>query len=396
MLCGCTGAIGPPAPGEEDGRVMRIHGGPLADEVETTLTTELGDITALSSLKGAITVGTADGVFVASAAEVGTFAQLDVVAIEGEPERTGTIAGLASRGPSLLAWSEAGLFHEEGGFLLYSPLSAVLHALVITALDVVHAGDEEALWIRTDAGVHQWSGDTLRRIEGTGDVDLVIGTDLWHAVVVIDGTAFFTDAMTGTLAPEVSDLGQVQDGACRVDGSVYLATTTGLWGRDPHGQWSQWTFVEAGGSPASARAVTASLDAVYVALEDRVVVVDPEGSRLLASNVAAETLSEDGAGDVWLPQDGGLLRLKTGLPVSFERDVVPFMEQHCTGCHDDEASNAPPLALRSYANVAEMAELVKQRLLADGAPPMPPANNGTLDTSDYAIVMRWIAGGKLP
>ena len=44
---------------------------------------------------------------------------------------------------------------------------------------------------------------------------------------------------------------------------------------------------------------------------------------------------------------------------------------------------------------AERALMVK-RLKAEGILPMPPANTEVIPAADYAVVLKWVAGGMQP
>ena len=394
---GCTGHIGPASTDGEASMLTVIEGAPVGSEpVEQSSPESLDSMRAWSSLRGALAIGTDDGVWVSSALNPGSFAPLNVVGTDDEPTATGAVQLLASRGDGLLAWADNGLFHESEGFLLRSPLSPTLADWTVHGLDTVVEDDHEALWFATDAGVFRWMDDTLRWFDALPQAEALVALDAQRAIAVWDGDAYFIDGETGTTVTEMTGVGEVLDVARRIDKSVFLATTTGLWGRRPEGAWMRWTFADAHDDAQPAFAVAAAFDQVFVALDDSVVSATPDGSAFLAEVAGATALVEDGAGDVWVANPAALTQLATGQPVSFAADVVPFMTAHCTRCHDDGASNAPALALTDLSAVRGMAQLLEKRLLANGSPPMPPANEEILKPRDYAIVIRWIAGGKLP
>ena len=160
---------------------------------------------------------------------------------------------------------------------------------------------------------------------------------------------------------------------------------------------SRHTLANAGEAPAPVRGVTAAYGEVFVATDAAVIRFDAAPTRVATRSASPKAPLALGAnGDVWITDQGALVRLLTGAPVSFEAEVKPFFAAHCTSCHSAAASGAPQFDLTDLAVARTRAELIVKRLQGDGAPPMPPQSAEILSASDYSVVLRWAAGGMNP
>jgi hypothetical protein len=60
------------------------------------------------------------------------------------------------------------------------------------------------------------------------------------------------------------------------------------------------------------------------------------------------------------------------------------------------AQNSPVINLADYPTAQSYATTIVKRLKAEGIAPMPPANTEVLSAADYAVVLKWVAGGMQP
>ncbi|HYX92481.1 MAG TPA: cytochrome c [Myxococcaceae bacterium] len=350
--------------------------------------------TALSTIAGAVAVGTPVGLLQLSASKL-ELTLVNVTAGPGEPTTTGKVKLLARREDGLFVWSDAGLFHEDKGRLLLSPLSASLAGADLRALDVFGASLSEELWIVDGEALEHVGGGTLTRIAiaGVEAVDLAVGIEPGQALAAAGGSVYLIDLNGPEAWRVMSGLGAVSGFARDESGAVYLATGSGLLARDKAGEFS--LQVLAGEGSSSVEAVAARSGAVLLTSNGR-------GLTLAASvaTILGETTSKmvaiDGKGDGWVAEDGALIQLKTGAPVSFAAEVRPFFEGHCNGCHATGANAAPIIHWDDYDTARQFALAASRRLQADGVPPMPPANVEVLSPRDFTAVVRWIQGGMQP
>lgn len=406
---GCNGTIGdnggPVGPGTEAAVLEVIAGAPAhgknVDRVPVA-STSAPDLVSL--VDGVVAVGTPDGVLVGSVLEHDLLAELPVLAEGEEPEATGAIHHLARRATGgLLVAAEGGLFHSATSILLPSPLSALLADVRIASLDAIGDGAGEELWIVDDEGALLHFGhETLEdvTVAGLGKVQAAVGVGNGLAIVVSEGRAVLVDIHGQAVTALGDALGEVHAFDRSDDGAAFLATDAGLFGRERDGSLTLRTFAPEGEEAAPVLAVSASFGELLVGNAEGLIAVDLEknASTWLDEALAVEpgSIAVDALGDAWAIDAGDLYRYRTGEPVSFDTDVKPFFENHCTSCHDTGLDGAPLLDLADFGVAEERALTILGRLRAVGVSPMPPANTEILTAQDYSVVTRWVASGKNP
>ena len=350
--------------------------------------------TALSTMAGVVALGTPVGLFKAT----GTNPELTLVNVTagpGEPTTTGKVKLLARRENGLFVWSDAGLFHEDKGRLLISPLSASLAGADLRALDAFGAGPSEELWMVDGETLEHVGGGTLTRIAiaGVDAVDLAVGVAPGQALAAAGGSVYLVDLNRPEAWRVISGLGAVSGFTRDESGTVYLATGGGLLARDKAGAFSLQILAGEGGS--SVEAVATRSGTVLFTSNGRALSLAAGVSTFLAETTS-RMVAIDGNGDGWVAEEGALIQLKTGAPVSFAAEVLPFFAAHCNGCHATGANAAPIIAWDDYQTARQYALAALRRLQADGVPPMPPANVEVLSPRDFTAVVRWIQGGMQP
>jgi hypothetical protein len=79
-------------------------------------------------------------------------------------------------------------------------------------------------------------------------------------------------------------------------------------------------------------------------------------------------------------------------PVSFANDVLPVIEQNCSGCHD--ANGAGGYSFTDYSNISTNANALLSSLRATG-PQLMPQGGPALPDSTIQLIECWIYQGKL-
>ena len=390
-----------PSPGPV---VQKIDGAPAdATAVDRVEVDAAAPPSALSSMSGLIAVGTPEGVFLGSRTQIDTLSALSVLAASGEPQSTGAVHLMARRASGgLLVYAENGLFHDSDGGLLPSPFSPVLADKPLTSLDAFGTGDSEELWmVLGGAAAHISAGQltTFQIDDGTAIPEAVIAVDTETAIVAQGGSAYVIDLDQLAAKLIAEGLGRVNGFARSEDGSVYLATESGLLERTRAGDVSLRTFAPAGSSPVNVLGVSAAFGSVVAETSQWLARVDPNGAATLGSAASPRPglgVAVDANGDTWSADEGKLFRVLTGRPVSFESDVKPFFDRHCMSCHRTGSLGAPVRNFDDFETAKSYYALIARRLQAIGVPPMPPAYVETLTAADFAVVIRWIGGGLQP
>lgn len=394
--CGPQTMVVPPE--VKDPVVTKVEGGLEAGTAVTQAPIAMTSTPiALSSAAGELTVVGADTLFRRSSTS-GTIDALPV-GTTGEQMASGPVHFVARRGDASL-WVVAGngLFHLAEGRLLKSPLSADVAALTVTAIDTYGSGTAEELWLTTTTGVQHVKGGTMRAVEvqfpklgALGVPVAAIGAGADQAVMVAKEQAFLVDLGKSTATWIAKDVGTLKAWARNDDGSVLLATTTGLYERLKSGE----VRVRAG---ITADDVVTALGQVLVASGGKVARLEGGTFKTFGDLAAprARGLQVDAAGDTFALDAAVLVKFPTGKPVSFAADVRPFLIPHCNTCHAAGSQGSPIIDFSDYATAKSNAAVAIKRLKAEGIAPMPPSNTEVLSAADYAVVLKWFAGGMQP
>jgi mono/diheme cytochrome c family protein len=380
-----------------DPEIPRTDGAPATGTLAPATSVSLGDAQALAlgTVQGAAVVGTSKGVLRATLLGDNAVAPVPVVANAGEPNAIGAATGFARRGET--GWfvvGDNGLFLDAASALAPSPLTASLTGRKVRGLDVTGAGDGEALWFSSDDGAFVRRGSSLSTLAiSSGKVEAAVGIDAHRALLFGGGTTWEADIDTGGLRRVGVGLGAVHGFDHDVDGTVYVATDAGLLVRTPSGDLSVRTFAAPGAPARSVSSVSVGLDGLAAVVGTDVVVVGGSGSQVVGTASAGAKLAFDANGDLWVAAEGKVSRLAAGKPVSFERDVKPFMTQRCQSCHASGAGGAPIRAFDTYETSKAAAGEIVKRLRADARPVMPPPSRGKLTPADYRVVVRWALTG---
>lgn len=396
----CDGTIDMKVPPVEPEAPTRIEGalsaGAPAARAELGMT-EPGQ--QLGLLGGALAVAGTETLYRFDR-ETSTFSAVPVGDV-GESMATGPVRHLARRGAGLFVVAEGGIFHDASGRLLRSPLSQSVAAADIRALDDFGEGADEELWLVTATGAERVRGGVMTHVglDHGGPVapDLAVAVGKNEGLVLAGSNLYSVDLVAKTAAWEAKDLPPVSAVARGDDGTVFLATARGLYARAKSGAVSLYTFAAAGAEAVAVADVTTAFGETLVVAGGAVATLGGSTFGTLSS-AKARGLTRDSNGDTFALDGTALVRLATGRVVSFDADVKPFMVAHCTGCHTTGANYSPRFDLTDFTVVSEGTFLAKiiQRLTANGKPPMPPSDVEVLTSSDYAVVLRWVAGGKQP
>lgn len=393
--CGPTVVVVPPE--VKDPVVTDIAGGLEAGPAVTQAPeTMVATPVALSYAGGELAVVTADGVLKRSAS-AGTLAAIPVGAM-GEDMATGAVRFVWRRGAdSLWVVADSGLFHSLDGRLLKSPLSTDLAGMTVGAIDGYGEGAAEELWLTTNEGVQHVKAMKMnavtvefKKLGALGTPVLAIGAGAGQALIVAKNQVFHVDLSTSKAVWVAKDIGTLNAWARTDDGDVMLATSSGLYTRTKAGEMKRRAIV--------ASDVVGALGSVLIAAEGKVARLEGTTFKTFGTVAAprARGLQVDAAGDTFALDGASLIKLATAKPTSFATDVKPFFAAHCNTCHVDRPTENPPIDFGSYEVAKSWSVTVVKRLKAEGITPMPPANTEVLSAADYAVVLKWVAGGMQP
>ena len=96
----------------------------------------------------------------------------------------------------------------------------------------------------------------------------------------------------------------------------------------------------------------------------------------------------------------GTLFATVRLPVvTYYRDVLPILQQHCLACH--RPAHIAPMSFVTYAQTRPWVDAIKHVVVTARMPPWSggsPVSFGadhSLSTSEVETVVRWVEGGAL-
>ena len=248
------------------------------------------------------------------------------------------------------------------------------------------------VWVVTSSGLH----DLRLKVDVVPDAVVALGEG--RGLVSAGGALYSLDVNARTAKRLLEDFGTVHAVDRSEAGFLFFGTSRGLMVRDAEGNWSRHALVASETEEAPAvRSVFAGIGAqVFVSTDTQVLQLGGSGLVKLADRTGPSPgVARDGAGDTWMTDDGKLVRLLTGAPVSFAQHVKPFLGEHCAGCHK-HGNGAPIIDLEDYEVAKQKADRIVIRLEADGASPMPPQSVEILTRQQYSVVLRWVVGGMKP
>jgi hypothetical protein len=409
LAAGCGGkSLGPPGTG---GQVVLVTGSPQAIQSAPARHAVTGatSATVVSSVGGLAAAGGASGVFIASRSIADSMTAMSVAASGSDPTSTGAVSFMARRNAGgALVQAQNGLFEDFSGYLLASPLWGTVSGDSPTAVDALGAEPSEELWFNAPKGVLHVVGGQMDTVSIQGvsaPADAVVAAGANQAVIAAAGTAYFVDLKANQVQVVGDNLGTVNGFDHSDDGTVYLATSAGLYQRTRAGTASLFTLVPAGSTAQNVLAVSAAYGTVLAVTATSLVEISnnvPTGVATLTQGAAGRSVAVDTNGDGWVLDQGQLAHFLTGKPVSYASDVKPFFDKHCTVCHwttpaGTTANSAPATDWDDYATAKSLAPLAILRMEGSGYTPMPPATaNDPLTAADYAVVIRWVGGGYQP
>jgi hypothetical protein len=409
LTLGCGGkALPPPGQGPQ---VTLVVGTPQGVQSAPARHAPTGATSpgVVSTIGGLVAVGSPTGVFVGSRTTADVLTAMTVVATGTDPTSTGAVNFMARRASGgALVQAQNGLFQDNSGYLLFSPLWGSVGTDSPKTLDAMGAEPNEQLWFTSAKGVVLVSGGQVQTVSIQGvatEPDAVIAAGAGQAVIASAGTAYFIDLNANQVTIVGENLGTLNGFDHGDDGTVYLATTAGLFQRTKGGTATLFTFSPAGSTAQNVLGVSAAYGTVLAVTATQLVQIInnvPTAEATLTQGQAGRSVAVDTNGDGWLLDQGQLAHILTGKPVSYATDVKPFFDKHCTVCHwtspsGTTANGAPATDFDDYATAVGKAPLAIQRLEGDGYSPMPPATaNDPLTAADYAVVVRWVGGGYQP
>lgn len=375
-----------------------------ADEATRPTRKEEGAFTGASALwvqDGALAVLDAAGPHARTG--VDAFAALPV----GTPDAPASLAQVTAvtpRGAGVFLTTPTGFFHDRDGRLLRSPLSDSFAMEAVRFVDVVGAGADEVLWLTAGevvrvAGGHR-EGLTVADANEAGALQAVVGESATQALVVQGASLYRVDAAAKTVATLARGVGRVSAFAHAASGEVLLGTDDGLLSVAADGVVTRRTLAADGASAAAIVDLSRAGDAVLVSTSTQLLQTKG-GTTVVLADVAApkaHALARTADGDTFTLDGAALVRLTSLVDPtapSFEADVKPFMQAHCTSCHTSGANYAPVIDFEKYGVAKTYAARSVARLTSTSAP-MPPASTEVLTPAQYDVVVRWAQEGMLP
>ncbi len=399
---GCGGGTDGSGGGGSAPTTQHVDGAPTTgnEPARTAVMMTAATPKTLGVLAGGLAIGADDGLYAAKLGD-NSFEVVPAVDDDGNFIDTGAVRHLTRRdGGGILVDAALGLFDDDRGILLKSPLDGTLDASAIDAMSAVGTDTAEELWVLSKGKVIHIADGKLAdvSISDMGAVDTTFAAAVGQGVIVSGDKGWFVDVGTSEATDFASDLGHVYAGDHGEDGSVVLGSDAGLVVRDRSGNVTYYSLAASGQHAEKVIAVSSAYGAVFAATATSLIAITSKGPELLAKpDAPVVALATDANGDLWSLEGDKIYHHATGAPVSFAKDVVPFIKQHCASCHQTGQNGAPKLDYENYDIAKKYASLMVTRL---GAAPnegvMPPVTAETLTAEDYAVVTRWVASGLSP
>lgn len=405
VLAGCEAGIistvTPPVDVQVPDMVV-VPGAP--DEATRPNRKDEGAFTGPSALwvqGGALAVLDTDGPHARTAAD--TFTALPVGTPDAPASLT-AVTAIAPRGAGVLLTTPSGFFHDADGRLLRSPMSDSFSMEAVRAVDVLTVGTDEVLWLTTTDVVRVAAGHreslSITDPDDTGALQLVAGESASQALVVQGTSLYRVDVDAKSVTTLARGVGHVSSFAHAASGDVLLGTDDGLLSVAADGVVTRRTLADDGASAAAIIDLSRAGDGVLVSTSTQLLQTHGGTTVVLAdlSSPKPHALARTADGDTFTLDGTTLVRLTTTvdpMAPSFESDVKPFMQAHCTSCHTSGASYAPIIDFTKYAAAKTYAARTVARLQSTSAP-MPPATSEVLTPAQYDVVVRWTQEGMLP
>jgi mono/diheme cytochrome c family protein len=390
-----TGLIVMPPPSPMEPPVAEVATVSLIDAARPTRT----DVRSVTDAVGLSTMGGVVAVVGRTAVALGDDARAVPVGANGG-EALGTVRSTGRRGQGALLLTSNGVFLEQQGRLMRSPVSDSLPLATLRAIDVVGQGPTETWWLRTDDAVFRVTeGDVdsivLTDPKVSGPIGAVVGRDATTAFVVRGERLYLIDVGGKTVQALARGVGEVFASARLADETVVFATRLGLLRVASDNRAVVSTF----GGDDAVRDVSIDGEGALVQAGGKLISVRGDGARVL-SDLAVPVIGgvvREGSGAVVALDGATLIRLGTTPqeePVTFA-EVKPFFAAHCVSCHASGANYAPIIDFTKYATAKQWGQKSAARV-ANSASPMPPASSGLLSPSQYDVLVQWVAQGMLP
>jgi hypothetical protein len=340
------------------------------------------------------------GISAAGTVLVATGGARELKPIANSPVIQGAL-GIAPSDVGYLVWSEREVYLGTGSAVAKSELSTFFAQRSAVWIDVAAPSAEAknpkggTLWITASDGAYFVRDGAASKVELSGGALIIFAfAESADVGLLFSNSGMYSyNIVSATLEQLTGSLGKVLDADRSPDGSVYIATESGV-------------VVSRGGKRrmlklgAPARSLAASATGAMLLTGDQVVQLDEtQDSLWSATGIGkappdASSVASDPDGNVWLSSSGATAYFGVGRVISFETIVKPIVVNKCMGCH--AGAGGPPIALDAYETAKEKATRIAARVKQLDNP-MPPATAGKpLSNEELRDLVRWTVSGTRP
>lgn len=377
--------------------IIQIAEAPLEHERPTrTVEGKWAAPVALWRQEGLVTVLDGDMAFQESAAD---FIHLPILS-DGAPTSPGVVAAVAARGEGIILAGSGGLFYSDSSALWKSPLSSDFATESIRFVDA----HSDTLWVTTDTEAVRVGQGQRRAVHvedslESGELQIIVGRSEGQALLIKGRSLYAVDFDVPRARVLARGLGRVT-AFCHTSKSVLFGTEDGLIEVAADDSVTRRTLTTSQDTAQHVVDIDVLDERVLLVTQTQVIQLHP-GPAVVVADVATprpNALAAVDSGEVWFIDEATVVKLSNFnaiQPLSFEKDVKPFMVAHCQGCHATGANYAPVMNLEDYGTAKTNAVIVVARL-TNATAPMPPPSAEVLTPQDYDVVLHWFEGGMLP
>lgn len=366
---------------------------PMGEFPEPTVLPIRGYIMAMHTILDATVVGTTAGPYrvrgeTVEALELWNDGTSDV-------SNTGAVRSLAPLAGDLLLAGDNGMFVVSGDELFVPTKADSLDGLDVQSMASTEVDGQQHVWLGTASGIFhlQPQDGALEkwRVAEHDTAPQALWADRETMVAAFEDTLYRVDIAARTAVLEDLDFGMIHRISDDGRANLYLATSRGLFRRDPDGAYTQYTLTDDAGPVVVDDLAFDPVLGTIAVTDIGVVRAAPDDSPVLMFELpqvqTPRRVASDETGVVWVGHEETVSGYLVGESISFEEDIVPIFDTYCMGCHTvDNTQGVPAIAFTDYDVAIQQEGRVKARIVAGD---MPPRDAEPLPVDAQELLTRW-------